>query len=70
MSNPIKTESKIQVYEKQGRDLKFDEREDIVVKNHWNRKALVVLIINDIAYTVASDELERAISNARNAHKF
>lgn len=66
----MKTESKIEIYEINGTESKPVERPVIIVRNHWNRRNFVVIEIDDKNYTVEAGELNRAIENAKNAHKF
>lgn len=68
----MKSMNWIKVYELDGSEVFIHQEHEpmIVVKSHWNRKALVVLEIipNHHKYTVDADELIRAIQNAQRAH--
>ena len=72
MGNSIDVESKVQIYEFDGKKdntLKSDE-ELLIVKNHWSRREFVVLEFNGKEITVVASDIERAITNAQNAHRF
>ena len=53
----MKAESKLQVYEFNGTELKPMENKEFKVRNHWNRKSLVVIKVGRNSYTVLADEL-------------
>lgn len=40
----------------------------LIVRNHWNRKDMVVLEIDGKRYTFIAHHLKKAIDNAQNAH--
>ena len=68
--HPFESINKIDVYEIDGIDsIEVGKTPKITIKNHWNRGEFVVLIINNKKYTVLAHELERAIENAKNAHR-
>lgn len=58
----IEVESKIPEYE-------VDDKH-IIVKSHWNRPALIVLVIDNITHTVNASELKSAIDNATNTSRY
>jgi hypothetical protein len=60
----------VEVYEENGQELKElrSEKPSITVREHWNRREFVVLIVGDLSYTVCAEDLRRAIQNAQNAH--
>ena len=72
MGNPINVESKIQIYELNGIELMGLESDNkpFIIRNHWNRRAFVVLKYNDMEIVVIADQLKTAIDNAQNAHRF
>lgn len=72
MSSRFKSVNSIQVYETNGTENKGLESNmpKMHISEHWNRKAFVVIEINDVKHTVLADELKRAIDNAQNAHSF
>lgn len=41
---------------------------EITVKEHWNDKTKLVIIVDDKSYTVKAMDLIKAIQNAQNAH--
>ena len=55
-------EAKIPVYEIDGQDPPISDKRTATIRSHWNRKSLVVLVIDDTAYTVAADALAKAVS--------
>lgn len=64
------TETKIDVYEVDGSDTKGIDRPQIKIKNHWNRRNLIVLEIEGKEYTVVASELNKGIENAQNIHPY
>ena len=62
------TVNKIRVYEFDGSEI--DSSEAIVIENHWNRKAFVVIGVDGHDYTVDAGDLIKAIENAQNAHRY
>jgi len=72
MGNTFKSENKVLVYEVNGASTEHigAGREEITVKNHWNDKDFIVLVVGDKEITVLADQLGRAIENAQNAHRF
>ena len=45
--------------------------QSLTVKNHWNRRELVVLVLpGGKEVTVSADELKKAIANAQNSHRY
>jgi len=69
MSNKIQSTNSIRVYELNGKEcLPYESFDKIIVENHWNRKAFVVLEVAGKKYTVSADHLKRAIQNAENAN--
>lgn len=71
MSSPIDTESRVPIREQRGKELESFRREVIKVRNHRIYKQLVVVEVHDCdPVTVDAGELERAIRNAVNAHRY
>jgi hypothetical protein len=70
--NPINVKNEVEVYEIDGEETKTlkSQKESLIIKNHWNRWAFVVIKYKDTTITVIADDLERAIKNAQNAHKY
>ena len=66
----MKSSNVIDVYEKDGEETEGLTKPTIEVVNHWNRKEFVVLNVGGKKYTVLASDLERAINNATNAHRF
>lgn len=68
MSNNFTNVSKLRIYEENGKDLSYnDKNSELLVHNH-SRRDLVVLEINGKKHAVLADHLEKAIQNSRNAH--
>ena len=70
--NPINVKNEVEVYEIDGEETKAlkSQREPLIVENHWNRRAFVVIKYKGTTITVVADDLKRAIMNAQNAHKY
>jgi hypothetical protein len=70
--NPINVKNEVEVYEIDGEETKAlkSQKESLIIKNHWNRRAFVVIKYKDTTITVIADDIERAITNAQNAHKY
>lgn len=66
----MKTENKVEAYELNGTESPMMNRPVMIVKNHWNRRQLVVIEVDGKSYTVDAEEMKRAIDNSTNAHKF
>ena len=68
------TESKIDIYEIDGSDIRGLKRPQVIVTNHWNYSKLVCIQIESEGeskvVTVVADELKKAIQNAQNIHSF
>ena len=64
------TETKIDIYENDGIESKGLGKDQVIVRNHWNRKEFVCVEINGKEVTVLADELNKAIQNAQNIHKY
>lgn len=71
MSRLIKTESKVDIIEINGNEqpLIGSEKKSLKVREHWNRKGLVILDSGGTAITVRVEDLIRAVENAQNSHK-
>lgn len=63
----IAVESKVQVYELNGVTTAPSEFE-VTVTNHRAFRDRVNITINGNTYTVVASDLEKAITNAKNAH--
>lgn len=61
----IDVESKVRVYEVDGKETKLD-KPIIKVLSHWNWTDRIVLEIDDKKYCVLEKDLLRAIENAKN----
>jgi len=72
MSSRFKSINSIQIYETNGIENNGLESKmpKMNISEHWNRKSLIVIEIDDVKHTVLADELKRAIDNAQNAHSF
>jgi len=46
------------------------DKPKMIIKEHWNRKNLVIVEIDNIKHTVDANELKSAIDNAQNAHGY
>lgn len=68
MSNRLKVESSINIYEIGSEDTKGLTLPQVVVRSHWNDGDRVVIVIGDEpAVTVVGSDLIAAIHNAQNA---
>jgi hypothetical protein len=63
----INVESKVKVYEKDGKDTAIGDDTALVVRSHWNRDEYVVLDFGDKKWTMLAKDLEAAIRNATNS---
>lgn len=71
MSNPIESENKIKIYERDGNNISLvSDSQPLIVRNHWNEGSKIVLYLNGNEITVVADDLKKAIQNAQNAHSF
>ena len=68
MSSSIKSENRINVYELDGKDVSMGDPIEIVVKNHWNQRHMIVLVVGGIKYTVEAAALKKGIENSINCH--
>ena len=70
--NTIDVSSIVQVYEVDGAEIKGlkSDKPNIIIRNHWNRRELVELEVGGQRLTVSASDLERAIANAQNAHRY
>lgn len=64
----IKSENRINVYELDDKDVSLREDVEIVIKNHWNQRHMVVLVVGGVEYTVEADALKKGIENSMNCH--
>ena len=62
--------NKIDLVEIDGEKVKISDTIQMQVKNHWNYKDLVVIEVLGKKVTVLVNELQRAIENAQNIHRF
>jgi len=62
----MEVSNKINIYEKNGAELKISESQKLEVLSHWNRKEFVVIKFEDKSITILANELSKAISNATN----
>lgn len=70
MSHKFDVTNELDVYEIDGSDTRKVGGPKMQVKNHWNRKAFVMLEFEGKSLTVLADDLKRAIDNSQNAHSF
>lgn len=70
MASKIQSINIVEVYEENGQELNGLTRESlaITIREHWNRKELVVIKSREGSYTVCASDLQKAIQNAQNAH--
>ena len=54
----MSVETKIPVYEMDGNTASLGQ--NLVLKSHWNRRDLVVIVVGDKEFTVGADALEEA----------
>lgn len=47
----------------------FEDRDKIVVRNHWNHRDRVVVVIDGKEHIVLAVDLRNAINNAVGAHR-
>ena len=68
----IDVENKVKIYEMDGDDYCSigDDKEKLLVKNHWNNHHMVVLKLGDKKITVCAKELRTAIENSTNTARF
>lgn len=63
----IESENKVRVLEKNSKELNFDDREYIIIRNHWNwRTSKVVLEVREDKLVLDKNDLIRAVNNATN----
>ncbi len=62
-----KAETRIDIYEIDGKGNNINGPQ-LTVINHWSRRALVVIEIDEKEYTVSADDLIAGIQNAQNIH--
>jgi len=67
-SSLIKVNCDVTLFEIDGKDAATDNKR-IQVNSHWNRPALVVLVVDGKSFTVAADDLKAAIANATNTSR-
>lgn len=60
----MKTVNEIDIYEVDGSETAFKDRQKLHISNHWNMGSMVVLWIDSVKYTVYAPDLERAIKNS------
>lgn len=65
-----KTESKIDIYEIDGSEIRGLDKPQLKVSNHWNRRELVCIDLDGKSVTVSASILVKAIENAQNIHKY
>lgn len=66
----MKTESRINIYEVDGKEVPTGENVlPLIIRNHWNRQAFVVLSDGTFTYTVDASDLRRAIDAAQMAKR-
>ena len=63
-----KSINKIEIYEINNSDVSIGENLELVIENHWNLKARVILKYKDESITVLAKDLIKAIENAQNIH--
>lgn len=61
----------IEIYEVNGTETTglSSDRPKLKIREHWNRKDFVVLELDGKKITLLAHELNRAVSNAQNAHR-
>jgi len=66
----IKTTNEIEVYEQNGSECKGlrSDKPFLIIKDHWNRKDFVVLVIDEKSVTILARDLIAAVNNSINAH--
>lgn len=64
----IKSTNTLKIYEINGEGEKV-EQQCLTVKNHWNRRELVVLEYQGEEITMDASDLMEAIQNAQNCHR-
>lgn len=72
MANRIESINTIEVFEENGTALNAirSKKPSITIREHWNRRELVIVNMGDKSYSVLASDLIAAIQNAQNAHSF
>lgn len=66
----MKVTNELKLYEMDGVEAKAIDGPVLLVRSHWVRREMVVLIVGGHEYTVARSELAAAIGNATNTGRY
>lgn len=71
-ANMIDVRNSVRVYEEDDQEVDIIGKKVpmLIVENHWNDRNFIVLTIGDKRYTVVAGDLEAAITNATNVHRY
>lgn len=66
----MKSFNAVDILEINNVELGIGKGQTVTVREHRDRKDLVIIIVGETNYTFEIDALKRAIDNAQNAHRF
>jgi len=66
----IKVSNELKLLEIDGKAESGLDCPKMVVRSHWNRDSLIVLLVNGVSYTVSASDILAAIKNATNSNSY